>query len=145
MTDALMLNDRLRLLARHVDRLERADAEFGSWVTPGTREDGVIIMPWYELGPDGETFLADVRAGGWITPFDWPAWAASPDGQRLIGHPEAVATATAEDLGRLLTTYVRGDRFNEGLLASAHENGMLVAIARRAAHLADEVARGGAG
>ena len=93
-------------------------------------------MPWYVLGVDGEAFLADVRSDGWVIPFDWPAWAAGPDGERLVGHPEAVASASTEELARLLTTYVRGDRFTEGLLASAHENGMLAAIARRAAELA---------
>jgi hypothetical protein len=141
-THPLSLGDRLRLLARNVRRLEREDADFGAWAPSTTRDDGVIVMPWYELGSDAEAFLADARAGGWVTPFDWPGWAASPDGQRLIGHPDAVAGATVEDLARLLTTYVRGDRFNEGLLASAHENGMLVAIARRAGRLADEIASG---
>jgi hypothetical protein len=136
------LIERLRILARNVDRLADPDFVFGAWEPSRTDERGVMTLPWYEFGPGGNALLDDVRAGGWITPFDWPAWAGSPDGKRLIGHPDAVATASADDLGKLLTTYVRGDRFNEGLLASAHEDGMLAAIARRAARLADDMARG---
>lgn len=139
-TEPLALADRLRLLARNAERLADPRFVFGAWEPSRTDEHGVMTLPWYELGPGGTAFLEDVRAGGWVAPFDWPAWAASAEGQRLIGHPDAVATATAEDLGRLLTTYVRGDRFNEGLLASAHENGMLAAIVDRASTLADELA-----
>ena len=137
--DDRSLIDRLRLLARNVDRLADPDFVFGAWEPSRTDDQGVMTLPWYELGPGGTAFLDDVRAGGWVTPFDWPAWSASPEGQRLIGHPEAVASASADDLGKLLTTYVRGDRFNEGLLASAHENGMLAAIARRAQELVQDL------
>jgi hypothetical protein len=73
-----------------------------------------------------------------VHPFDWPAWAASPDGRRLIEAPDRIASATADDLGRLLTTIVRGDRFSEGQLLHAAEAGLLLAIARRAAALLDE-------
>jgi hypothetical protein len=37
---------------------------------------------------------------------------------------------------KLITSLKRGDRFNEGMLASAFESGLLTAIVRRAAVLA---------
>ena len=42
------------------------------------------------------------------------------------------ASASAEDLRRLLTVYVRSERFGDGTLEAAFESGMLTAIIRRA-------------
>jgi hypothetical protein len=134
MTD---LAGRLHRLAKHLPMLESPDFSFGSWVPSWERDDGVIVLGWYEPSPGAAAFLADV--GGWVTPFDWPAWASGSEGQRLLGHPSAVASATAEELGKLLTTYVRSERFGDGSLEAAFESGMFTAIARRASVLAEEL------
>ena len=130
------LRDRLRRLARHLPAFESPGFRFGSWVPSRPREDGVIVMGWYEPGPEAEAFLVDARA--MITPFDWPAWASDPEGQALLGHPEAVASASADDLRKLLTVYVRSERFGDGTLEAAFDSGMLIAIIRRAGVLAAE-------
>ena len=130
------LADRLRRLARHLPVLEASGFTFGSWVPSRTDGDGVIHLGWFEPSPDSEAFLADARA--FVTPFDWPVWAASPEGQALLENPVAVQSASAEDLGRLLTTLIRSERFGEGTLESAFRRGMLTAIVRRAAVLADQ-------
>lgn len=52
--------------------------------------------------------------------------------------PSTIAVADVDQLAHLLTTLIRGDRFNEGLLASAFDDGTLLAIARRMAVLADQ-------
>ncbi len=54
----------------------------------------------------------------------------------LLEDPAAVASASAEDLGRMLTALVRSERFGDGTLEAAFERGILTAIARRAAELA---------
>jgi hypothetical protein len=132
----LTTGDRLRRLGSHLPGLESTGFSFGHWAPSTTREDGVIVLGWYEFSRDAEAFLADARQ--WVTPFDWPTWASSPEGHALLGHPEAVASATAEDLRKLLTTYIRSERFGDGTLANAFESGMLTAIVRRAAALAAE-------
>ncbi len=66
-------------------------------------------------------------------------WEATPRAQQFFTHPETIAEATPDDLKGLLTTLVRGDRFGEGTLLNAFEQGILTAIVRRAAVLADEV------
>jgi hypothetical protein len=129
---------RLRRLAAQLPKLESAEFTFGEWVDAWTDAEGVIHMPWYRLSPQAEAFLAALGEGGWVTPFDWMAWIASPAGKALASSPRAVATASEDDLGRLLTAIVRSDRFNEGSLAGAWESGMLTAIVRRARELADE-------
>lgn len=130
------LADRLRRLARHLAVLEAPAFSFGSWVPSRTDADGVIHLGWFEPSPDAEAFLADARA--FVTPFDWPAWAGSSAGRALLGNPAAVQSASAEDLGRLLTTLIRSERFGDGTLESAFRRGMLTAIVRRAAVLTDQ-------
>ena len=130
------LRDRLRRLARHRAAFEAPGFAFGSWAPAHERDDGVLVMGWFEPSAAAEAFLADARA--MITPFDWSAWAAGPRGRALLGHPEAVASASADDLRRLLTVYVRSERFGDGTLEAAFASGMLTAIIRRAGVLSEE-------
>jgi hypothetical protein len=133
------LAERLERIGRHVATLESPEFTFGDWAPTEHYADGSISMPWYQPSPAAEAFLTDARA--LVHAFDWPAWADSAEGKRLLGHPAAVASASAEDLGRLLTTYIRAERFGDGNLAAAFDSGMLTAIARRASVLALELAR----
>ncbi len=126
---------RLRAIGRHLEVFERPGFSFGDWTRPSTDADGVITLGWYEFSAEAEAFLKDVRA--WIEPLDWPAWAQSAKGQALLGHPEAVASASADDLRKLLTVNVRSERFGDGTLENVFNSGMLTAIVRRAAALGD--------
>jgi hypothetical protein len=128
--------DRLRRLARHLAVLESPAFSFGHWDRPMTSTDGAIRVGWYVFSPEAEALLADARA--LVEPFDWPAWASSREGQALLAHPDAVADASAADLVRLLTTFIRSERFGDGTLESAFNRGMLTAIVRRASALAGE-------
>jgi hypothetical protein len=126
---------RLRVLAGWLDALERPDFSVGEW--DGGRRDarGVIQMPYVERSDEAQRFVSDVAGAGWVYPFDWAAWAATPAARALLAEPARVAAAQPDDLARLLTTIVRGDRFSEGTLLHAHESGLLAAIARRASAL----------
>jgi hypothetical protein len=73
--------EQLRLLARHLPAFESPDFCFGEWERPVTDAEVVISLGWYRFSFAAEAFLADVRAGGWIQPFDRPAWMATPEGQ----------------------------------------------------------------
>jgi len=82
-------------------------------------------------------FVDAASRAGWIVPFDWATWAESAEGQRLLGEPRHVAAATPDQLAKVLTTLIRGERFSEGTLSEALESGLLLAIARRAEALLD--------
>ena len=104
---------------------------------------GVRTMPYVRYGELEQAFHR--AAAGWVRPdIDWTAWAATDEGHALGRNPERVATAMPEDLARLITTIIRGDRFNEGMLLDAFRRGLLAAISRRAGVLADEL-QGAAG
>lgn len=132
--------ERLRALGKYEDVFAAPDFTMGHWAdtTPGA--DGVVQMPWYEYGDAAQTFVQEANALGWVVDFDWMKWAASPKGRRLLADVGLVARAPAADLARLLTVFIRGDRFSEGELAAAYESGMLGAIVRRAAELAEGAA-----
>jgi hypothetical protein len=132
------LADRLRPLADLLPILESPDADFGHWELPPPR-DGVYTMGWFEFGPAAEAFRAAVGRGGWIVVFDWRTWLESDRGRTLRESPAAVADATVEELGHLLTAIIRSDRFVEGSIVGAFESGHLAAIARRAAVLLEGI------
>jgi hypothetical protein len=77
-----------------------------------------------------------LEAHGWVAPFDWAAWAKSAEGRRLLSEPDAMETADAGQIRRVLTVCARRERFCEGALLAAFESGLMLRAARRAAALA---------
>jgi hypothetical protein len=128
--------NRLELLARHLPTFEAANFTFGDWQPSWTDDLGVIHLGWYRFSPAAEAFLADVRSGGWVQPFDWMAWLETSRGKALFTDPAAIADASVDELQQLVTALVRSERFGDGTLASAYESGVLTAILRRASELA---------
>ena len=139
MTASDELQARLTALAKLVPRLEAdgAEAAFGVWVASRESKPGVWTMPYVEYGELEHAFHA--ATAGWVRPdIDWTAWANTDDALALQRDPARLGRATPEDLAHLLTTIVRGDRFNEGMILDAFQSGLLARIARRAAALAAE-------
>lgn len=70
--------------------------------------------------------------------FDWMSWGDTDEGRKLLADPSEIDRADARNLIRLLTFYLRQDRFVDGALARAFEQGALTAILRRAKALATQ-------
>jgi Family of unknown function (DUF6508) len=128
--NAPSLSERLEALAAFVPVFEDQDFTFGEWDShPGH-------MPWFSLSVQARQFVTSASRFGWVVPsFDWPAWQQTNEARPLLTDPQSIERASAADLEHLLTTHIRLDRFSEGHLASAFENGHLTAIARRAGAL----------
>ena len=131
-----MERDQLLRLARWGDEFARPDFSLGEWVPARKDEAGVIQMGWYEQNEVARRFVSEMYQLGFVHNFDWMAWLGTPGAKRYLTGPEAVATADADDLARLLTAIIRGERFSDGELEGAHESGILLAITRRAGELA---------
>lgn len=133
--------NRLRVLAAFRDRLGDPSFVFGRWRGGDRLPDGSIQVPWYELSDGAQAFIAAAAGAGWVTPAaDWVAWQRTPEAQRLLAGPtETIAAASVAQLEKLLTTFVRGERFADGTLEAAFASGRLLAIVRRAAELADQL------
>ena len=64
---------------------------------------------------------------GLVVPFDWPSWYA---GERYKGG-SGLEVASLADTVRLITSFVRGDRFSDGALRSGLRDGALEAAIER--------------
>jgi hypothetical protein len=123
---------RLRHLASFAEVVDSPDFVFGQWVPMEQQSDGVYTMPWFDFSRAGRDLIGAMIVSPEV---NWPTWVTTDEAQRLLADPAAVAHATVDQLVALMTALVRGDRFNEGLLARHFETGHLRAIVRRAAQL----------
>lgn len=132
------LLERLEALAAFLPLFEQPDFKFGEWYGPPRKDPGVIMMGGYLPSDTALSFIQMAYETGWILrDFDWPSWAGSDEAIRLRDDPATQAAAIPDQLAQLLTVLIRQDRFVEGSLGGAYESGLLVAILRRAAVLAD--------
>jgi hypothetical protein len=132
--------DRAALL----DLLLRADAHqgpFGETVT--TNADGTLCLPWSRhaaIVDEVVRFVVekDLLAVG----FEWTAWEA---GRQAVqrGDRAALANFTAQECSQYLTLLVRADRFNEGMLVGAFENGQMQTLLRQMCQYAEPLPEGG--
>lgn len=128
----------LRALGAFADELATPGLEFGAWEGGDRSADGSISMPYVTYGERADAFRRVAAGGGFVTPLaDWTNWSRTPEWLAFRADPSLIATATPEQLAKLLTTFIRGDRFNEGAFLGAFESGHLLAIARRARALAE--------
>lgn len=130
------LRRRLATVAATLPTLEAPGFVAGRWHDAERMEDGVWSMPWFELGDEAMAVVRAIAGAGFVQPFDWMAWAPTPEAVALRNDRAALAAATPDQLQKLLTMLVREDRFSEGSLAESFESGLIAAIARRAKVLA---------
>src|SRR5262245_24416435 len=131
--------DALRGLAAFLPRFKAAGFQFGHWTQPTSGEQGVIVMPYFDLSDEASAFVQAAYNLGWVRgDIDWHSWGQTPEAQNLQNDPALLAQATREQLASLLTLCIRQDRFVEGTLMSAYESGLLVRILERVATLAEK-------
>ena len=129
---------RLRIIAETLPMLESPEFTAGAWHDSERMADGKLSMPWFELSSEAEVFTRAVGEAGLLqVGFAWPDWAGTPEAGALRTDRQALARATPDQLGKLLTMLIREDRFSEGALAASFESGLIAAIARRARALSD--------
>ncbi len=124
--------ERFRRLGAHLVDFEAPAFAFGRWHQPAARDDGVFEFPHYELGVAAAAFVRTANELDFVYPFDWPTWKETAEAAALRDDPLALAQAGGEQLAKLLTTLIRGERFAEGGLAAAYDAGLLTGILRRA-------------
>ncbi len=137
---AQTLYDRLEALAHYAPVFAAPGFEFASWVKYPRDAQGRVVLPECVWGPEANGFVDMAYRFGWVlAPFDWSKWGNSEEARTLLAGPEHVSAASAEQLARLLTVFVRSDRFSEGALLDAFQNRFLTAIARRASVIGNQM------
>ena len=139
-TDERDLRSRLEALAAFADELGAPDFDPGHWHDSEVRQTthgDVRTMPWYELSERADAFTRTAAGNGWVEPFDWMTWMETDEAKALRDDRRVLATATPDQLQRLLTAAIRAERFSDGSLEWAFKSGLMAAIALRARTLAD--------
>ena len=88
-----------------------------------------LTLSPFRYSPQVEQFVGALYAEGFIMPFDWVAW--QNEAARYLDDPSLLESADLSTLQKLLTTYVRADRFSNGYLAEMIARGQVVAVLRR--------------
>lgn len=92
--------------------------------------DSVIaLLPKMKNAKEEETIVEALDSGGFIVPFDWPAW--QEEGRRFVLEPALIETADLATLCHLYTLHVRKDRFCEGHFGAMLANGHIAALTWR--------------
>lgn len=129
---------RLERLAGFIAVLESPGFVPAEYVTTEPRA-GVWTLPYPRYHPEVDRFVSVAYEDGWVrTDFDWVKWSATQEARTLRDDPVALAAATPDQLAKLITVLVRQERFNEGSLRCAFEDGLVLAIVRRAGVLAGQ-------
>ncbi len=132
---------RLGRLADFAVAFEAPGFVAGEDVTPVSKP-GVWSMPYTRYDPEVDRFVTLAYEDGWVRAnFDWGEWSATPEARTLRDDPEALASATPDQLAKLITVLVRQERFSEASLLWACEAGLVLGIVRRAGDLARKADR----
>ena len=90
-------------------------------------EEGTF--PYWEYSEPVENFIKTFYECVTFDNFNWPEW--QDEAEKYWNDPELNRVADIETCLKLLMTHIRKDRFCEGHLAAAFENGQIVAILER--------------
>ncbi len=127
----------LRNIAAFAPLLAAPDFVAGEWAEVTRSPEGVLTLPWFRLSETASAFVAAISTEDVASHY----LAVKDDEERanltrLTQNPAAMANASVEQLGWVLTYQLRSERFVEGSLAQAFATGLMRAIAERAAVLA---------
>ncbi len=123
---------RLERLAGFAVVLEAPAFVAGELVAPASAP-GILTMPYARFHPEVDRFVSIAYEDGWVrSDFAWGEWSKTPEAQSLRDDPEVLATATVDQLAKLITVLVRQERFSEGSLMGAFGHGLVLGIVRRA-------------
>ncbi len=132
----------LRILADFLPDLQAADFSAGKLVEPRLLKDGVFNIPYVNLSGTANAFFEVAYANGWVrNDIPWMDWLATEEAKGLFSSPDRVASASGEQLSRMLTVCIRRDRFCEGALMADFESGLILRIVLRAKALLDDAER----
>ena len=107
--------------------LQSSDFEIGKAVL----EEGTF--PYWDYSDPVENFIKIFYDCVTFDNFSWPEWQG--EAEKYWNDPELIREADIATCLKLLTTHIRKDRFCEGHLDAAFENGQIVTIIERLKHL----------
>lgn len=128
---------RLEKLLPFLDQFERPDFTFAHFRPGRPASPGRIgEIGSFTMTDSALAFIKAAYEADCVEEFDWTRWSETDHARKLLADPPQIDHADASTLIRLLTVYLRKDRFVDGALAKAFDQGALTRILRRAKTLA---------
>ncbi len=103
--------------------------------------EGRLHEPYYEYSEEVDGFMQALYDGGFIYPFDWPAW--QDEASKYYSNPDMLKTADFSTVVKLLTVHIRMERFCEGCLNFSLKDGHINDILRRLKEIRQEMEKSG--
>ncbi|MBP7654309.1 hypothetical protein KA977_12860 [Candidatus Dependentiae bacterium] len=75
-------------------------------------------------------FIKDLYAVKFIYSFDYNEW-YSGEGKHYFDNPELIAKMELQDLRKIVTAFVRSERFCSGTIAEMIDKGLIIKILKR--------------
>jgi hypothetical protein len=103
-------------------------------------EFGKVAGFYCDFSPEVDEFQHALYEHNWIVGFDWSHWVRA-EGAPYVRSVDAINEADIDVLRKLLTAFVRQERFCAGSLLGAFESGYITAILQRLKQVGEEMAR----
>ena len=123
--------EQIDAVLKFLPRFEERGYQFGQWHTPAGH------LPYFSFSSEAQEFIRALYQQRIIFAFDWQSW--REQAQYYQTHTDALQTADLLTIRKLLTTHVRMDRFVEGHLANAFDQGLLTAILWQLKRIRDQM------
>lgn len=119
--------DAMEALDRHEEPSRWAGGEVVDTIVVDGVTKPVTQMPYVEYSDAALKVTSCLGGVGAIVPYDWMHW----DGHGRYAQGSGLDSAPVADAVRMATAIIRGDRFSEGTIATAIEDGTLRAVVYR--------------
>lgn len=111
-------------------RIQDYVGEWGKVHDNERTESGALIMSWVEQYPLIQDFVAFMYDNNLVIPFDWSHWQEGREWYALDDDSKYDKLDVETGL-KLLTAIIRNDRFNDGALVRAFEDGSFPKIIQK--------------
>lgn len=125
----ILTKTKINRLLSYIDYFQNTDHDYLQFVNGYPCESQEVIA-----------FRKALDESGFLIVFDWRAWLSEHEIYKDIEQniEEQIKNADIDTLRKLMTCYIRGDRFNEGLFAAVIQNGNVAQILHRLSELFPE-------
>ncbi|MEO3944052.1 DUF6508 domain-containing protein [Gorillibacterium sp. CAU 1737] len=95
---------------------------------------------YYLQSQEVSRFRKELDDIGFLQVFDWRSWLDENEEYRDLDNPlrDKIMGEDLDGLRKLMTSYIRGDRFVEGLFLHAVQNGHVAAVLNRVKGLLEQ-------
>jgi Family of unknown function (DUF6508) len=130
--------ENINALLPFLPEFSQTEKDFVTWRSATPREDGVSTLPYPDYAPIVDQFRQLVSQEFWC---DYHYQSAEVDA--MLGDETRIAIASLEQVKSMLTYFVRGERFCDGLQNRMIREGQIAAMLQRLQVLRDALLESG--